>query len=274
MIQKRLMAVATACIIAISCFAAETRPQTRKINKEVRSKLFKQVLSDYTDVRECVEKEEGGTRTAEENMSVEEVDLNRDGVSEYQVELSGPCVCGMVNCSIYLYRQSVAGYEVILEDAAGLGLELLRTSSNGYTDVRVDARDSAATQSQTIYKFDGKRYREASSRMVNMATGESKPASRRIQFRRGSSTATLQGRVSIELPDTLIVGARAGQVMNVQLTSPRRSARFMLMTAKTTMSLADNTTSWSGTLPETGDYLILVEADDKSTTYSMTISIK
>jgi hypothetical protein len=207
MISKRLAASVIAGVIAISGFAVETRPQAhhdqRESKKAVRSKLFKQVLADYADVRECVEKDEGGTRTAEENMNVEEVDLNRDGVSEYEVELSGPCVCGMVNCSIYLYRQSVAGYELILEDAAGLGLELLKTSSNGYTDVRVDARDNAATQSQTVYKFDGKRYREASSRMVNMQTGESKPASRRVQFRRGSSSTTLQGRVSISRCPTL-----------------------------------------------------------------------
>ena len=240
----------------------------------MRSKLFKQVLADYPDVRECVEKEEGGTRAAEENMSVEEVDLNRDGVSEYEVELSGPCVCGMVNCSIYLYRQSLTGYESILEDAAGLGLELLKTSSNGYADLRVDARDTAATQSQSIYKYDGKRYREASSRIVNMETGESKPSSRRVQFRRGASSATVQGKVSIALSDTWVIGARAGQVMTVQLTSPRGSVRFMLMTSRTTTSLADNTTSWTGTLPETGDYLILVDTGAKAATYSMTISIK
>lgn len=270
MIPKRLTASAVACLIAISGLAVETRSQSKK---EVRSKLFKQLLADSPDVRDCVEKEEGGTRVAEENMSVEEVDLNRDGVSEYEIELSGPCDCGMVNCSIYLYRQSATGYELILDDAAGLGLELLRTSSNGYADLRVDARDNAATQSQTIYKFDGKRYREASSRIVNVETGESKPSSRRVQFRRGASTATLQGRVSIALSDTWVVGARAGQVMTVQLNSPR-NVRFMLMTSRTTMSLADNTRSWTGTLPETGDYLILVDTGAKSATYSMTISIK
>ena len=272
MILKRLTAIV--CAIAILSLAMDAVAQTKRESKEVRSKLFKQVLADYADVRECVEKEEGGTRTAEENMSVKEVDLNRDGVSEYEVELSGPCVCGMVNCSIYLYRQTPAGYEVILEDAAGLGLELLRTSSNGYTDVRVDARESAAAESQTVYKFDGKRYREASSRIVNKQTGESKPASRRVQFRRGASSTTVQGRVSIELSDTWLVGARAGQVMTVQLTSSRSSVRFMLMTSRTTMSLADNTRSWTGTLPETGDYLILVDTDAKAATYSMTISIK
>ena len=268
MILKTISAFA--CLIALLGLTVQIPAQNKK---EVRSKLFKQVLADYPDVRECVEKEEGGARTAEENMSVEEVDLNRDGVTEYQVELSGPCVCGMVNCSIYIYRQTTAGYESILEDAAGFGLQRLKTSTRGYTDLRVDARDSAAAQSQTIYRFDGNRYREASSMLVNPQTGESKPSSRRVQFKRGASSTTVQGRVSLELSDTWIIGARAGQVMTVQLTSPQK-VRFMLMTSRTTQSLADNTRSWTGTLPETGDYLILIESGDKPSTYSMTISIK
>lgn len=268
MISRKVSVVA--CVIGLLGLAVEAPAQTKK---EVRSKLFKQALADYPDVRECIDKEEGGARAAEENMSVEEVDLNRDGVTEYQVELSGPCVCGMVNCSIYVYRQTPTGYESILEDAAGFGLQRLKTSTMGYTDLRVDARDSAAAQSQTVYKFDGQRYREASSRLVNPQTGESKPSSRRVQFRRGASSTTVQGRVSLELSDTWIIGARAGQEMTVQLTSPGK-VRFMLMTSRTTTSLADNTRSWTGTLPETGDYLILIDTDAKSATYSMTISIK
>ena len=274
MIPKTVSVIA--CVICLLALAAETRSQThheqRESKKEVRSKLFKQVLADYSDVRECVDKEEGGARAAEENMSVEEVDLNRDGVTEYQVELSSPCVCGMVNCSIYVYRQTPAGYESILEDAAGFGIQVLKTSTRGYTDLRVDARDSAAAQSQTIYKFDGNRYREANSRLVNPQSGESKPSSRRVQFRRGASSATVQSKVSLELSDTWIVGARAGQVMTVEVNSAR--VRFMLMTSRTTTSLADNTRSWTGTLPETGDYLILVDTDAKGATYSMTVSIK
>jgi hypothetical protein len=76
------------------------------------------------------------------------------------------------------------------------------------------------------------------------------------------------------LSDTWIVGARAGQVMTVQLTSARTSVRFMLMTARTTQLLGDNTRSWTGTLPDTDDYLILVETDAKGAPYSMTITIK
>lgn len=268
MMFRRLAASILVSVMSLSAAYAQ-----REAPKDVRRKLFKQVLADYPDVRECVD-QEGGARAAEENMSATEVDVNRDGVPEYEVELSGPCVCGMVNCSIYLYRQTAAGYESILNDAAGLGLELLKTSTNGYADLQVDARDTAATQSQTTYKFDGKQYREARSMLVHMETGESKPASRRVQFQRGASSTTLHGKVSIALPDTYLIGARAGQTMSIQLTAPRQSVRFMVMSSKTTTLLADNTRSWTGTLPETGDYHIIVDADAKGGTYSMTISIK
>ncbi len=248
--------------------------QKREASKEVRSKLFQQVLAEYPDVRECIVKEEGGARAAEENATVEEVDLNRDGIPEYEVSLSGPCACGMVNCSIYLYRRRGAGYELILEDASGLGIELLKTSSNGFADLRIDARDTAATVSSTTYKYDGNQYREAGSRLIHQETGESKPAHRRLQFKRGASSATVQGKVSIALPDTYLVGARAGQVMTVQLTSPHQSVRFMVMSPTTRNLVADNARKWTGTLPETGDYQILIDADERNRTYSMTVSIK
>lgn len=245
----------------------------REVPKEIRAKLFKQVVADYSDVRECVEQE----KNAEENMTVEAVDLNHDGVSEYRVELSGTCMCGNVNCAIYFYRQTTTGgYESILEDASGYGLDVLKTSTKGYADLRVDGRYNAATLLSTIYKFDGKQYREARSTLFRQDTGETKPASRRIEFLRGSSSTTVRSKVSFALPDTFIVGARAGQVMSVRITAPRKSATFAIMTAKTTKSLTDTyQTNWTGTLPETGDYIIYVESDDeKGNIYSLTVTIK
>lgn len=272
---RRLTTSVLVSVLALSVgVRAQVHTAQREAQKDVRSRLFKQVLADYPEVRDCVTNEEGGIRAAEENMSLEERDLNGDGVHEYEVGISGPCDCGMVNCSIYIYRQTAGGYESILEGASGFGLDVLKTSSNGWADLRVDARDNAAVQSQTTYKFDGKQYREARSMMVHMGTGETKPSYRRIQFRRGASSTTVQSKVSVGLPDTYLLGARAGQVMTVKLTAPRQKVRFMIMNSRTTESLADNTTSWTGTLPETGDYHILVDTDGDGRTYSMTITIK
>jgi hypothetical protein len=256
-------------LVGLSLFVWQGEP-----SKEVRAKLFKQVLADDAELRECLKEQGDGEAVAQENMTVEEHDLNRDGVKEYEVQLAGMCSCGAHNCTIYLYRRIGQNFEPILENAAGLGIELLRTTSSGYTDLQINAHDSAATESRTVYKFDGKQYREAQTRIVQLETGESKPAFRRVQFRRGSSSATVQGKVSIALPDTLLVGARAGQVMTVQLTSAQKSVRFLVMSPQSTSLLADNARSWTGTLPETGDYHIIVDGDERGGTYSMTISIK
>jgi hypothetical protein len=260
------------CVIFLS-FVSLVLAQNRVAPREVRSKLFKQVLAQFPELRECVEKEEGGTRAAEERASAEEVDLNRDRVPEYEFQLSSPCDCGMVNCSIYLYRQSVTGYELILDGASGLGLEVLKTSSNGYADVRVEARDTAATRATTTYKFDGKQYRESRSTVTDMSTGETRPLTRRVQFKRGTSSTTLQGTVTRALSETYLVGARAGQVMTVKLTASNRSVTFLVSSPTTTSLIADNTRDWTGTLPETGDYTIIVQADTRAP-YSITISIK
>src|SRR5215217_275715 len=169
----------TVAFIAINCllFAMAVKAQQHDDKQDLRAKLFNQVLSDFKDLRECMEQEKGGLRKAQDDMTIEELDLNRDGVNEYQVEMSGPCSCGMVNCSIYIYSKTAQGFESILDDAAGLGVELLKTSTNGYRDLRVTARDTAATQGETTYKFDGKQYQEAKNMLVQVETGETKPAS-------------------------------------------------------------------------------------------------
>lgn len=261
-------------LLLLATLAQSGRTQSKRgePSAEVRNKLFKQVMADMDEFRECVQQAEGGISAAQENTYIEEVDPNRDGVQEYQVELSG-CGCAAHNCSLYLYRRNGQGFEQIL-DGSGMGLEVLKTSTNGYADVRVGARDTAATESETTYKFDGKQYRESKTMLVHLGTGETKPASRRVQFKRGSSSATLTGRVSIALPDTLLIGARTGQVMTVQLTAARKAVRFLVMSPTTRDLVADNARNWTGTLPETGDYHIIVDSDERPSAYSLTISIK
>jgi len=272
---RQLAALVCASVMfSAGLVAGAPAAQKREPSKEVRSKLFNQLLAENKELRECIEGEEGGVRAAEEATTVEEVDLNRDGVSEYEVGPSGRCTCGMVNCSIYIYRQSARGYELILEDAAGLGIELMKTSSKGYADLRVDARNNAATYSRTTYKFDGKQYRDMGTMVVHHETGESKPATRRVQFKRGMSSTTVQGKASIAMPDIYLVGASAGQTMTVQLTAPRKSVRFSVMSPTTDSLVTDNQRTWTGPLPETGDYTIIVDADEKGGSYSMSITIK
>jgi hypothetical protein len=258
-----------AILVVLSLFAFQGEP-----SPAIRAKLFKQIVADDAELRECLKEQEGGAAAAQENMTVEQHDLNRDGVKEYEVQLSGMCACGAHNCTIYLYRATDQGFESILEGASGLGIEFLRTSTNGYTDLQINAHGSAVTESRTRYKFDGKKYREGQTTVADLETGESKPSSRRVQFARGASSATVRGRVTLALPDTWLVGARAGQVMTVQLTAANKSVKFFISTPDSAKILTDDTRSWTGTLPDTGDYYIIVDAGERGATYSMTISIK
>ena len=120
----------------------------REASSEVRNKLFQQLLDDYSELRDC-KTEEGGIGAAREGMTAEEVDLNGDGMPEFELQLTGTCSCGAHNCSIWLYRRTGQTYESIL-DGSGLGLEVLKTSNNGYADLRINAHDTAATESRTL----------------------------------------------------------------------------------------------------------------------------
>jgi hypothetical protein len=120
--HRRLSFAVVFVVITCLLFALALQAQQHDDKQELRAKLFNRVLADFKDLRECLEQEKDGLRTAQENMNVEEIDLNRDGVNEYEIEMSGPCSCGMVNCSIYVYRKAGQGFETILDDAAGFGL--------------------------------------------------------------------------------------------------------------------------------------------------------
>jgi hypothetical protein len=78
----------------------------------------------------------------------------------------------------------------------------------------------------------------------------------------------------IALPDIYLVGARAGQVMTVKLKAVRQSVRFLVMSPSTRSLVADNAREWTGVLGESGDFTIIVDADERTSFYSMTVSIK
>jgi len=271
---KSVFAFVTFSFVIVASLSFGAMPQQHDNKQELRAKLFKQVIDDFKDLRECMEGEEGGLTAGQDKMTVTEIDLNRDGVNEYQVEMGGPCACGTVNCSIYVYRKAGQGFESLLDEAAGYTIETLKTSTNGYRDLRVTAHDSAATTSVVTYKFNGKQYRDATNTIVYLETGESKPAFRRLQFPRGASQTTVQGKVSIVLPDTYLVRARAGQTMTIKLTAARKAVRFRVMSPTTTSLVADDVRDWTGVLPESGDYHIMIDADERTSSYSMTVSIK
>ena len=104
--------------------------------------------------------------------------------------------------------------------------------------------------------------------------------SQRVRFQTGRSSITLRGRIVGFDARDYVVGAKAGQEMNVHLASSNPSAYFVVYTINGKPTDMNETTDWSLHTVESGDYVIRVfmmrsAARRKGATanYALTISI-
>jgi len=101
---------------------------------------------------------------------------------------------------------------------------------------------------------------------------------KRLKFAKGKSSATVSGAVIRGDRDTYIVGAREGQMMNVRITSLEKNAVFQVRDANgeylQDAGEGDDATAWTGDLPRTGNYEIIVGGTRGNASYKLTVSIK
>ena len=104
----------------------------------------------------------------------------------------------------------------------------------------------------------------------------------RVQFARGTATATLKGRITGYNYKDFVVRANAGQTMTAEITGTNRFTQFSVFNPNMeNMEMGIGTAEWTGELPETGDYTIRVlfpraEARRKSAfgSFSLKISVQ
>ncbi len=86
----------------------------------------------------------------------------------------------------------------------------------------------------------------------------------RVRFPKGHNSATLRSQVSQRKAILYVVGAKAGQTMTVSLDGDTKT-RFDLSGPKDKdgQTMANGVTEWSDTLPDTGDYRVLVFTDSR-----------
>ncbi len=92
-------------------------------------------------------------------LRAEPLDLNRDGVPELVIH-GIQRLCGASNCIKWIYRRTSAGYERLLVAWGTQTLEPLTSTTHGYRDLRKWQHGSAWDSGVTLYKFDGRRYRQ------------------------------------------------------------------------------------------------------------------
>ena len=102
---------------------------------------------------------------------------------------------------------------------------------------------------------------------------------KKIQFERGSSSATVKGAVIRGESDRYYVGAKKGQTMSLKITSEEDNAVFQVYLPGEEQTLSgagegDDTKDWSGELPRDAEYVIVVGGTRGNATYTLKVSIE
>jgi hypothetical protein len=103
----------------------------------------------------------------------------------------------------------------------------------------------------------------------------------RVKFPKGRTTVILKGRTTGGPsesggmdPLTYHVRARKGQTMTLHLASAKGNAVFgVYAPGMDPMDVGTNAKDWSGTLPKTGDYEIMVFPEDEATNTTFTLEL-
>ena len=138
-----------------------------KVPQDLASQLLRQAFKsmempqdEQDKITRDAEKRKGGVASL---FCAEAVDLDRDRKKDlliHQADVEG-AFCTSQNCPVWAYRRTSDGYKMLLEATGGYitPIEALKTSTNGYRDIRTYEHSSAIEHEITIYKFDGKLYR-------------------------------------------------------------------------------------------------------------------
>jgi hypothetical protein len=103
----------------------------------------------------------------------------------------------------------------------------------------------------------------------------------RVKFPPGRTTVILKGQTTGGPsesggmdPITYRLRASKGQQMTLHLTSAKKNAIFgVYAPGMELLEVGENATDWSGTLPKTGDYEIMVFPSDEATDTTFTLEI-
>lgn len=98
-------------------------------------------------------------------------------------------------------------------------------------------------------------------------------SAKRIRFARGRTTAVVEGLT--EATDEYVLGARAGQTMIVHVTSRENNAVIKVLDSSGNPVRGNaKPNDWTGTLPGSGDYKILVSSIRGTADYTLEVTIR
>ena len=108
---------------------------------------------------------------------------------------------------------------------------------------------------------------------VVQVTAAQQGMTKRVRFPKGRNSVVLRGAAVRGTQDRYILRAGSGQTMTLRITSTEDNAVFDVM-APGGQSLASEVTDWTGELPATGDYTIVVGGTRGNATYRLAVTIR
>jgi hypothetical protein len=174
-----------------------------------------------------------------------------------------PCLELGQSTRIMIFVRSGARYRRVLDGVVVPGLE--RTSSDG--TVTLPTHETMETIYEAVYVWNGSTFVAAPFRstLYNVALGQRWKYEEAIRFQPGATSILLQGKTAFNFGHTYVFSARAGQRANItflQRSSPAPAVALFYAADTTAVAALEGESTWSGVLPKSGSYELLVLGTD------------
>jgi hypothetical protein len=141
------------------------------LSKSGKGAIIRTVFKDL-DPGTCVSSERS---LAEEldDIRVARAALHSAAHSELLVQASDDCNCSPTgNCGFWVLHKSGRGFDVLLATDNVQSFSVQNTRAHGYRDLMTSSHGSATMHELTLYKFDGKQYRQMDCAMEEYVVRE------------------------------------------------------------------------------------------------------
>lgn len=115
-------------------------------------------------------------------------------------------------------------------------------------------------------------YASARTHAAAQCRGMDRAITRQVNFARGRTTAVIKNTVRLCTSHEWVLRARQGQTMSVHIATGKKTS-FTVQSPSGTIEDADGVKDWSGELPESGEYIIIV-GTDATAAYTLEVTIR
>ncbi|PSF38068.1 hypothetical protein C7H19_06240 [Aphanothece hegewaldii CCALA 016] len=110
------------------------------------------------------------------------------------------------------------------------------------------------------------------TQIIAQCQRQDKPIIKSLRFARGSIGTTIQDKIAVCTTHDYLFSARAGQKIDVRLLTGDQTS-FTVYSPSQLIYEADGVQSWSGRLPETGEYRLVI-GTDVTANYTLEVTIR